>query len=237
MAIQQDQKILFLNQAHTAAITERSRTTSRGTKERYTIDIQQEAVGITVDEIALGKEIAKAIATAVADGIRAIGKSASVATRLRRKAAATAFARGEPWARDRYDPPGNRMGAKAPNAGSGSSGRMFTDSGRMADGMVSTPTRDGTYTINVAKGRLDPTTFKDSGRYTFASMVADLFALVPMLGDPAGLTDHPAVKAAMESTAAKMATKYSRGAFQVGKALADLARTAGDTAEALEEFQ
>lgn len=233
MAISQDQKILFVNNAHTVAITERSRTTSRGTTSRFTIDIQQEPVGIVVDEIALGRDIAKAIAQAVQDGIKSIGSAASIATKLRRIAAGKALSNGEPWARDRYDPPGNRMGVKRPGAASGD--RLFNDSGRLAEGVASTPTRDGTYTINVPKGRFDPTTFKTNGAFTFEMMVQKLFGLVEVLRDPTKLTDHPFVQAAMESTAAKMATKYSRGAFQVGKALADLAQNLGDLGETLGE--
>ena len=235
MAITQDQRILFVNQAHTAAVTERTRTTSRGTSQRFTLDIQQEAIGITLDEIALGRDIAKAIAAAVADGIRKISATSSIATKVRRIAAGRALSRGEPWARDRYDPPGNRMGARQPGAASGDV--LFNDSGRMAEGMTSTPTRDGTYTINVPKGRLDPNTFGTNGAYTFDMMVARLFALVDVLRDPGTLTDHPIVLAAMEATAAKMATKYTKGALQLGKALADLARTAGETGETIGEIQ
>ena len=235
MAVEQSTKVLIVNNAHTAALTERTRTTSRGTSQRFTLDIQQEAIGVNLDEIALGREIAKAIAAAVADGIKNIAQGASIATKLRRKAAAIAYGKGEPWARDRYDPPGNRMGAMPPDRGT--TGTLFTDSGRFAQGIVSTPTRDGTYTINVPKGRLDPTTFKSNGRFTFEMMVTRLFELVDVLRDPASLVQHPAVQAAMEQTAAKMAVKLGKGAMEVGKALAELARTAGETGDALEGLQ
>lgn len=233
MAISQDQRVIFVNQAHTVAFTERTRTTGRGTTARVSIDVKQEALGITVDEIALGREIAKQIAIAIADGIKAIVSPASIATKLRRISAAKNSMSN--WARDRYDPPGNRSGAK--QAGSVSGDRLFNDSGRFGESITATPTRDGTFTMNVAKGRLDPATFKVNSKapFTFDQMLGKLFDLVDVLREPGRLSEVPAVKAAMEASTAKFVQKVSRGAFEVGKALRELGGTLGETGRIVEE--
>ena len=225
----QESKVLILNAAHTAALTERTRTTSRGTSQRFTIDIVQEGIGVNLDEISAGRGIANALVEAIKKRIQDRAGKASDGTIAFRVAAQTALMKGKAWAQARYNPPGNRMGPREP----GKTQQKFQDSGRLVEGLVSTPTRDGTFTINAAKGRLDPNTWKaGKGAPTFDSVFRELLELIGV----ETIADEPGVRAAIEASTAKIVQKLGKGALEVGRALADLARTAGDTAEALDDF-
>lgn len=228
MAITQTQKVIVLNNAHTAAITERTRTTSKGTSQRFTVDVVQEAIGVNLDEISAGRGIATALVEAIKHRIKTRAGKAAEWTIDSRKVAATAFAKGVQWARDRYDPAGNRMGPRAPNQ----SPMKFQDSGRLVDGMTSTPTRDGTFTINTAKGRFDPTAWgTGKNRPSFESVFQSFLELI----DIATIADEQVVKDAIEASAARVVQRLAKGQLQLTRALSELARTTGDTFDTLDD--
>lgn len=168
-------------------LTERQRTTSAGTKSRYTITVQSEPILHEFSEEQLGKGPAEAIAEAIRTGIKNIVEVATPATLAARERGKRALERSAAWAKRRYS--GGRTGQKAPSG----SVRLFNDSGRLADGVVAQQnTQEKNWTINVTANRLDPSTFKS--REEFVGMVDRLRALVPALRDPLSV---PAVKEAI----------------------------------------
>ncbi len=232
MAVQQDSKVVALNTAHTAAVTEYTRTTSRGTSTRFGLVVKQEAVLVNLDEIAAARDVAKALVEEMKERLRR-GRKAATSTLIKRAAAARAFAAGDAKTRDRYDPPGSRLkGNYAP--GAANSDNVLSDSNRLIDGLTATPTRDGNFAFNVAKGRLDPATWK-AGKG--APGIEIVWNLVMELIDVATLGQSERVQAAVEGTIAKMVTKYTGGFFQLGKAVQETAERLGETGEALEGLQ
>lgn len=168
-------------------LTERQRTTSSGTKSRYTITVDAEPILHEFSEEQLGKGPAEAIAEAIRTGIKNITEIAAPMTRRAREVGKRAVERGAPWAVRRFS--GGRTGTKAPSG----SVRLFNDSGRLADGVVAQQnTQEKNWTINVPANRLDPSTFKS--REQFVAMVDRLRALVPALTNPLGV---PAVREAI----------------------------------------
>ena len=163
--------IIVLNEG----LDERQRTTSSGTKSRYTVSVDAEPILHEFSEINLGKGPAEAIMEAIRDGIKAISQVAKPGTQLARKYAASAFTRGASWAVKRYA--GGRTGAKRPDQ----SDALFNDSGRFAEGVFASP-KEQNWTVNVPANRLDPSTFKNQA--DFLAMVTRLRALVPALGNP-----------------------------------------------------
>lgn len=225
MAITQTSKRLFVNTMGSAAATERIRTTSRGTKSRFTLDIKSEPVGVLVDPVALGKGVADAIANAIREQVRAIRVPAAVDTLLKRGYAENALKRGARWAKRRYS--GGRTGTKAPNTRPG--GYLFNDSGRFAEGIVARATSNGEFTINVPANRLDPSTFTPAA---FDTMIQKLFELVPALGDPAKLGDIATVKAAIAEATSEVLTKATDSGIA---ALKDAIEETADRVESLVE--
>lgn len=175
-------------------LSERARTTSKGTKSRFTLSVRVDPVIVNLNELALGAGPAEALRKAISDGIKAISETASPATLLKRKYAETAIQAGKRWATKRYA--GGKMGGMAPN----SSDKLFNDSGRLAAGVfVRQNPKEGSWTVNVPANRLDPSEFKDRG--VFAGMVQRLRNLVPVLRDP---TQSPHVRQAIQKTMEQM---------------------------------
>ncbi len=173
-----------------AGFEERQRTTSNGTKSRYTLSVSSEPVFHRFDPTKLGEGPALAIRAAIADGIKAISTSASPGTILRRKSAERAIERGAPHAVRRYS--GGRTGSTTP----GRSDKLFNDSLRLVEGLfVRQNPAENNWTINVPANRLDPSTFKE--RSDFIAMVDRLRDLVPALRNPLSL---PAVKRAIDAS-------------------------------------
>lgn len=228
MAVSQTSKVLFFDPAGATA-TARTRTTSRGTSTRITLDIKADKLGIVTDPRVLGRDIASGIADAIRAGIRAIGEAASADTQLKRKYAASALERGAAWATRRYA--GGRTGVKAPNTEPG--GRLFNDSGRLADGIVARATRDGNFTINVPKSRLDPSTFSGGA---FEAMFRKLVSLVGVLREPASLGEAPQVRAAMENVLGKAVSKVS-GLAELSRLIAALGQTTEAVAGLVDEVE
>lgn len=181
------QKVHVLNDF---GLERRERTTSRGTKARYTVSIQAEPLVHVFDTKSLGAGPAAAIAEHLRERVRGIGAEAAPSTLLHRKYAATAATSGKRWAARRYA--GGRIGAMAPNQSS----RLFNDSGRLVKSIVAGPTRDENWVINVAANRFDPKTFRD-GEAGVSRMHDLLRQHVPEFGDSAALLQVPAVRRAI----------------------------------------
>lgn len=158
-------------------LSERARTTSAGTKSRYTVEVKAEPLVHEFSEEKLGEGPATAIAQAIRDQIKAIGQIAKPATLLARQVGKRALERGARWATERYA--GGRTGAKPPSGAV----RLFNDSGRLADSVVARQNpKERNWTVNVAANRLDPSTFKSQA--DLVAMYERLRELVPALKDP-----------------------------------------------------
>jgi hypothetical protein len=127
-------------------VTERTRKTG---STRLSLEVQSDAVVVDLDAARLGQPVAEAIAEAIRGAIRGVAENATIATQLARKYAASAFARGESWARKRYS--GGKIGPMAPNQSS----NTLNDSGRLAKSVAARLNREGAYVINVAANRLN----------------------------------------------------------------------------------
>lgn len=205
MAISQD--VIVLNDWDGAAFSERRRTTSSGTKSRFTVSFYSEPLIANLDPVAIGKGVAEAMAKALGDGIRAITQKAEDSTIAKRVEAIGALARGARWATKRYS--GGRTGSKPPNADG--QGRLFNDSDRLAGGIFARPNRDGEWTVNVPANRFDPSTFNGKAA-DLVKMVERLKQLVPILADPAKLFALPAVAAAVVEAGGSVLTKARNAA-------------------------
>src|SRR3990167_3670225 len=205
MTVSQTQTIL--HDFEGISTTLRRRTTGKGTKDRVTIEYQSQPLVANLDPVAIGKPVAEAMTKAIQEGIRAITAAASPSTILKRKYAANAFAKGEAWAKKRYA--GGRTGAKPPDTQGG--GRLFNDSGRLADGIFTRANRDGEWTINVPANRFDPSTFS-GGVAAVNAMIQRLRELVPVLRSAQELFDTPEVRAAAREAIGMVLTKASSSA-------------------------
>lgn len=184
------QETIILNEF---GLSERRRTTSRGTKSRYTVSIKADAIPHIFDAQELGRKPAEAIAAAIKKGIQAIGQEASLRTQFARKYAKTAFAAGKAWAMERYS--GGRTGPTPPGEGN----KLFNDSGRLAGGIYVQAVGDESWTVNWPANRFDPAQL---GAAVAQTMFERLQALVPALRGGEGLASDPDVKSAIESSAA-----------------------------------
>lgn len=157
---------------------------------RYSVSIDAQPMIHTFDAKTLGMGPAEAMAEHLRKRVATIGVRAAATTILKRKYAADALDRGESWAQARYS--GGRTGQKRP----GASDRLFNDSGRLAEGIVATPTRDNQYVVNVPANRFDPRTFRD-GEAGIMRMFVKLRELVPEFGDASQLATVPAIRQAI----------------------------------------
>src|SRR3990167_2825752 len=172
------QDVIVINEG----FQERRRTTSAGTKSRYTLTVTAEPIIHDFSEEKLGEGPAMAIRDAITKQIKAITEVVKLSTLKRREQSKDALARGVPSAVARYS--GGRTGAKAPSG----SVRFGNDSGRLAEGIfVRQNTAEKNWTIKVPANRLDPSTFKVYG--DFLAMVERLRAHVPVLANPFGDRD------------------------------------------------
>lgn len=187
VAVTVTQETIVLN---SFGLEERRRTTSAGTKSRYTISIKADAIPHIFDAKQLGRGPAEAIANAIKAGIKNVGQFAAAATQKKREQAARALAAGASWAVARYS--GGRTGQKAPNQ----TKRLFNDSERLAEGIHVQAVGDESWTVNVPANRFDPSTF-NGGAAAMAGMVARLQALVPELRGADELAKNDMVKKAV----------------------------------------
>lgn len=185
------QDVVVLNDLGLSSLSRRTRTTSSGSKNRYSIEFRAEPILHDFSIQALGQGPAEAIRDLLTQRIKAIGQVASPSTILARKSAETALAAGKSWATRRYA--GGRTGRKNP----GQSDRLFNDSGRLAEGLEVRENRtDGNYTINVPANRLDPSTFK-GGEAALVSMFQRLVTLVPEFRGGREITKHAEIREAI----------------------------------------
>lgn len=190
MAITQDRFPLW------GVFKERRRTTSRGTKSRVTVEFQTDELLFNLDEFVLGQGPAEAIATILAEQIRAIKRTVSDAT-IRRRQSAMRNPNSKSY-RKRYA--GGRIGPTPPT----DSTTYGNDSGRLARSIhVRDNPTDASYTVNVAANRFDEESF---GR-GFIQFLQTLASLVPALGNPASLTQHPAFNKAVDEAVDVMVAK------------------------------
>lgn len=201
MAIKQETVVL-----NEFGLTRRTRTTSKGTKDRYTIQIQSEPIIHNFSALELGKAPAEAIKNEIVRQIRGVSETASEATRKKRQQAAAVMAgrnaKGKGASASdartvkRYS--GGRSGTTLPNQ----SDKLFNDSGRLALITIQ-PNRayddDSAWEVNVPANRLDPSTFGDLGK--FKEMVERLQTYVPALGgDTASLLESDKVDKALRES-------------------------------------
>ncbi len=187
MPITQD--VFVLNDFGGSTLEERRRTTSSGTKSRYSVTIKAEPILINLDPVRLGQGPAFAIRDALRRSIKNIAAFAAESTRKRRERSAREFARGGASATRRYA--GGRTGATPPNQ----SGRMFNDAGRLADNLEVRQTgEDGSWIVNVVANRLDPSTFTGAA---YEAMVRRLMELAPVWRGGEQLLKEPDVVAAI----------------------------------------
>lgn len=172
-------------------LTERRRTTSKGTKSRFTIQIRSEPMIHNFSALELGRGPADAIKDVIIKQIQGVSADASLATIKKRESAARRLAgapktkTGKPKLGDtgtsiiqRYS--GGRIGLLPPAPGST---KLFNDSGRLSRITIQ-PNRayadDSAWEVNVPANRLDPTTFANKADYL--KMVELLQKYVPALG-------------------------------------------------------
>jgi len=223
-------------------VTERLRTTSRGTSSRFTVSITAAPITLVFDPKAMGQPVAEAIAEVIRTKVRDIGETVSPATIAARQRARDAFSRGEPWARRRYgaapipqaasvialgpaapDKRSNskRLGGMEP----GQTSRFWNDSGRFAAGLIVRPTKGNEWVVNVPANRFDPVTFR-GGRAALLDAIARLQQLVPELGNARELLKHPDVRAAMGEATSQLLGTLPGKAFNNNRRLQRLAKNA-----------
>lgn len=208
MAVSQD--VVILNDFGGSTFDRRTRTTSRGTKDRYTITIKAEPILHNFNGLRLGEGPAHAIRDLIRRQIKNIGTFAKPATIAKREAAVRALSRGAQWAKRRYA--GGRTGEKAPNT----SGRLFNDSGRLADGLeVRENTTEQSWTINVPVNRLNP---EPDGHRTFTAtaferMLQELVRHVPALRGGEEILKDETVRQAIASATADAITVMKANAI------------------------
>jgi len=198
------QFVTVLNDYSGTRVEQRERKSG---KQHVTISVSAEPIAVFTDPIALGQGPAMAIAEVFRAAIAGIQEQASDGTKLARSYASQAFAAGKSWATKRYS--GGRTGAKAPEQKT-PEGRLFNDSGRLAEGITANLNRkEGGYTINAPVNRLDPSTFSSIG--AFQRMIDRLFQLAPVLKNPLG---DPRVQEAIEKTWTEMHRKGQMAAAE-----------------------
>lgn len=211
------QDVVILSDFGDSSLEKRTRTSPAGrTGVRYTVTIKGDPVLNILSSVDLGRGPAQAIADLIQSQIRGIGQRAAEATILKRKYAANALARGAAWAVKRYT--GGRIGTMGPGKTGGDGDRLFNDSGRLAEGIhVAQNPREGSWTVNVAANRLDPSTFKGGA---FEAMVQRLVSLAPALGGGDAIATAPEFERAVANSPPVMlirnATKWEIGRIYAG---------------------
>jgi hypothetical protein len=186
------QKVFSLN----GFIDQRTRTTSRGTKDRFSVTIKSEPLIVNLDPVLLGQEPSLAMAKLLKNKIRDIGAPASPATIKRRISALRSASPGR-----RYT--GGRLGAMNP----GQTSRLFNDSGRLAVGIFARANRkESSWTINVPANRFDPSTF-NGGLPAILLMIERLAFYVPELKNPKLMLDDAEFRAAVKRSLKKVHAK------------------------------
>lgn len=193
------QKTVVLNDF---GLARRERTTGAGTSVRYSVSIEATPMVHTFDAKSLGRAPAQAIVDHLRTRVQSIGAEAAPSTVLKRKYATDALTRGAAWATRRYS--GGRTGTKAPTG----STKLFNDSGRFAEGLTASPTRDNQWVINVTANRFDPSTFPE-GEAGVMRLFVRLRELVPEFGDANRLADIATIRAAITASSEQLVASAS----------------------------
>jgi hypothetical protein len=146
------------------------RTNASG-KTRFTVRVVSEPLVITTDAAFLAMKPAVAMAEFLRQKVAAISAKASPNTLRARHTALAAFVQGKEWAQKRYS--GGRIGSIPPLR----SEQAFNDSGRFQKSIRASKSKDGSWRIDVAANRLDPTT-----SHSFERVWNRLVELVPEFG-------------------------------------------------------
>lgn len=200
------------------------RTRATG-KQRVTVEIRGDALGIETDERKLAEPLAIAMAEAIKDGIRNKLGFASEATRFFRQRAEKAFAAGEKWARKRYS--GGRTGAMRPNVTSPA--RKGVDSGRLVNTTIAnwSPAAQR-FHINVAANRLGPDPeIRSKMLMLLAPIIANILK-APSVQDVAVKVKRNLVRLGKNKSAFKQADFFKKGL--------ELANSASGAINAAEDF-
>lgn len=176
----------------------RIRTSSRGTKQRVSIDTKSEALLFEFNDHLLGQGPAEAITKVYRAAIEKISAVVSPETVARRERAQRN--QNSAWWQRRYGATRNKSGAlrkggmpeTPPIVGSTQWGN---DSRRLAHGLKTRENRtEGSWTTNVPVARLNQDTFGDG----FLAFLEKLARLAPVIGDARRLMAEREVMAAIE---------------------------------------
>ncbi len=180
MAVKQETIILHDFEGAKALI--RRRTTSRGTRDRVSIEIEAEPIVHVFDDTALGSGPSQAIRDELEKAIKAITAIAKPSTIIKRNWSRREMESGSPAKSTKKRYSGGRIGTKIPKT----SVRLFNDSDRLSEGLfVRQNPREGSFTTNVPANR-----FTDDTQH----LVKRLFDLVPILRSPAKLLASKSVR-------------------------------------------
>jgi hypothetical protein len=221
-----DSDIVVINEAGEFAPSVVRRGTTTRAKPRTSIEIISQPVVFDLDELALGAKPSEAIRAELERDTMNISEFASPATQARREmAAANPSAQ---WVQQRYG--GGRTGFTPPNQ----TKRLFNDSMRLARGwFVRENKTDKSWTVNVPKGRLEPTTFGAG----FQAMLDRFRSLMPILKDSRELLNRPKFNAAVSESVRDIVTvgemRGDAASVQKLKALAAAKRRAFQAAVSL----
>lgn len=202
------QDIVILNDFGGSTVERRSRTTSSGTKDRFTMTIKAEPVLLNFNKLRLGEKPAQAIRDLIVRQIKAVGSFASPATQKRRERAKDALARGAEWAKRRYS--GGRIGRMEPDQ----TQRDFNDSGRLTQIDVRENLAEQSWTINFPKNRLTPIVdgVREFTEQAWNEFVQDLVRSVPALRGGNEILRDETVRRAIATAAADAITVIKQDA-------------------------
>jgi hypothetical protein len=157
MAVSQDTVVLF------GPYKERTRTTSRGTKQRLSVTVKATPILHNFDDRRLGEKPAEAIKSIYFRALAKAEGTISEATVAHRQRALVAHAAGKKWAKERYAK-GRAKREFPPIAANLSRPAMF--SGRLAHGLfVRENAKEKEWTINVPANRFSRSTSRDEAQY------------------------------------------------------------------------
>lgn len=189
------QETIILNDYNGSTISQRARTSKKSgkTTKRTSFEIKAEPIVHTFDDQALGRGPAEALKGIISEQIKAISASATTKTLQNRTYSQLHFP-SQLSKSDKKRYTGGRIGALEPNQ---PGGKLFNDSGRLADGLAVGKNRQAAgerdWVVNVPANR-----FTDrSGHPPTVHLAKRLASLVPALGRPSTLRGNPKLQAAV----------------------------------------
>lgn len=157
-----------------------SQRTRASGKQTHTVEIKSAPVAVVVDATMLGLPVVEVLAETIRAQILDIGETCRPATLKARSIERRAYVMGVAWAVKRFT--GGRLGATPPSF---HTTRMFNHSGRLAKGIAIRQIKDGSFVINCAANRLNPSDFVGGAAGAqYQHMVTRLVELVPAMSAP-----------------------------------------------------